>query len=172
MKRTPAEAYADHCVELLSAHGVAHARRMFGGHGVYLEGLMVGLVAAEQLYLKTDAASRPHFEAAGGRPFVYRRGRDAAAGVATLGYWTPPEEALDSPDAMRPWARLALEAALRAQAAKRPRARPAGSRVAARDARPAGTGPAAGATPEESAPAAGALSAAARRPRKTPPQGR
>jgi len=164
VERTPAEAYADHCVELLSAHGAARARRMFGGHGLYLEGLMVGLVAAEQLYLKTDATTRPRFEAAGGRPFVYRRGRDAA-GVATLGYWTPPEEALDSPEAMRPWARLALEAAPRAQAAKRPRARPAG-------AGPAALGARSGAKPPETEPGTGGLSAAARKRRRTPSRAR
>lgn len=123
MERTPADAYAEHCVELLGALGTARAKRMFGGHGLYLDGLMVGLIAAEQLYLKTDPGTRPRFEAAGGRPFVYARRDGKVERHATMSYWTPPPEAIEAPEAMRPWARLALEAALRAQAAKRPRAK-------------------------------------------------
>ena len=123
MERAPADAYAEHCVELLGALGAACAKRLFGGHGLYLDGLMVGLIAAEQLYLKTDAETRPRFEASGGRPFVYARRDGKVERHATMSYWTPPPEAIEAPEAMRPWARLALEAALRAQAAKRPRAK-------------------------------------------------
>lgn len=122
----PRDAFAEHCVELLSALGTARAKRMFGGHGLYLDGLMVGLIAAEQLYLKVDAQTRPRWEAAGGRPFEYETTRDGVARRTSMSYWTPPDEATESADALRPWARLALEAALRAQAAKA--ARPAPSR--------------------------------------------
>ena len=120
MERSPADAFADHCVELLGALGAARAKRMFGGHGLWLDGLMVGLIAAEQLYLKTDAETRPRFESAGGRPFVYARRDGKVERHATMSYWTPPPEAIEAPEEMRPWARLALEAALRAQAATRP----------------------------------------------------
>lgn len=118
---TPADDFAAHCVELLAPLGAAGARRMFGGHGLYLDGLMVGLIAAEQLYLKTDAQTRPLWEAAGARPFVYTSTRDGATKTATMSYWTPPPEAIESPALMQPWARLALEAALRARAAQRPK---------------------------------------------------
>lgn len=125
---TPADDFAAHCVELLAPLGAARARRMFGGHGLYLDGLMVGLIAAEQLYLKTDAQTRPRWEAAGGRPFVYTSTRGDVTKTATMSYWTPPPEAIDSPALMHPWARLALEAALRAQAARKPRAKPMAAR--------------------------------------------
>jgi DNA transformation protein len=85
---------------------------MFGGHGLYLDDLFVAIVADEQLFLKVDETTRPDFEAAGGRPFVYEgKGR-----AMTLGFWTPPDEAMESPDGMVPWARRALAAALRARA--------------------------------------------------------
>lgn len=109
-----ADDYAAYCVELLAVLGPARARRMFGGHGLYLDDRMVGLVADERLYLKVDAQTRPAFEAAGGEPFVY----EAKEKTATMSYWTPPEEAMDSAEAMRPWAMLALEAALRQPAPK------------------------------------------------------
>lgn len=107
-------------LELLGPVGRVAARRMFGGTGFYVDGLIVGLEIEGTLYLKTDDLNRERFVEAAGRPFVYEgKGR-----AITVSYWTPPEEAMDSPEAMRPWARLALEAALRAAAAK-PAKRPA-----------------------------------------------
>jgi DNA transformation protein len=119
----PGEAFAAHCAELLEPLGTAQAKRMFGGHGLYLDGLMVGLIAAEQLYLKTDAQTLPQWQAAGGRPFVYASTRGGVTRRATMSYWTPPSEALESAALMQPWARLALEAALRSRAARPPRSR-------------------------------------------------
>ena len=113
-------ALVDHCLELLSSVGTPSAQRMFGGHGLRVDGLFIALIAFERLYLKADAHSREQFAAAGGEPFVY-----AAKGKPmTMSYWTVPPQAMDSPEQMRPWARLALDAALRAAAAKaRPRQR-------------------------------------------------
>lgn len=128
MAASPADDFAAHCVELLAPLGAARARRMFGGHGLYLDDLMVGLIADEQLYLKTDAQSRPQWQAAGGRPFVYTSTRAGSSKTATMSYWTPPPEAIESPALMQPWARLALAAALRAQAAKRPGGKTAAAR--------------------------------------------
>jgi DNA transformation protein len=60
-----------YCLELLAPAGVARARRMFGGHGLYVDDLFVAIVVADRLYLKTDASSRPAFADAGCEPFVY-----------------------------------------------------------------------------------------------------
>jgi len=109
---------ADHCVELLAPLGAARARRMFGGHGIYIDDLFVAVIAGERIYLKADALTRPAFEAAGCEPFRYRKDGQQV----TLGYWSAPAQALESSAQMRPWARLAMEAALRARAA-RPTAR-------------------------------------------------
>jgi DNA transformation protein len=107
--------FVSHCLELLAPLGVVRARRMFGGYGLYLDDVFVALIADECLYLKADDVTRSAFERAGCQPFAYSR-RDRAA--VTLGYWTAPDEALDSPRAMAPWARLSLAAALRAKAAQ------------------------------------------------------
>jgi DNA transformation protein len=114
------DALVDHCLELLGSAGTPSAQRMFGGHGLRVDGVFIALVAFDRLYLKADAQSRPQFVAAGCEPFVY----SARSKAVTLGYWTAPPQAMDSPEQMRPWARLALDAALRAAAAavpKRPR---------------------------------------------------
>lgn len=109
--------FAAHCVELLGSLGTARSRRMFGGHGFYVDDLFVALAAGERLYLKADDGSRPRFDAAGCEPFEYDT-RDGRKTV--LGFWTAPEEALESPALMQPWARLAMEAALKARNAKAP----------------------------------------------------
>jgi DNA transformation protein len=112
----------DHCLELLGAVGRPRARRMFGGHGVYVDDLFIAIIAFDRLYLKADDTTRARFEAAGCQPFTYTRKGDE---TIALGYWTAPEEAMDSPGAMAPWARLAMAAALRARQAKPVRTRKA-----------------------------------------------
>jgi DNA transformation protein len=118
--------FVAHCTELLGSSGSVRSRRMFGGHGFYVDELFVALIAYERLYLKADAQTRAAFEAAGCAPFVY----DGAGKSVTVGYFSAPEEAMESPLLMHPWARRALAAALRARAAKAPAAR------SARNARP------------------------------------
>ena len=104
-----------HCTELLSSIGTVRARRMFGGHGFYVDDLFMALILGDRLYLKIDVHSRGAFEAAGCVPFVYP---NTAGEHNSLNYFSAPEEAMESPPLMEPWARLALAAALRARAAK------------------------------------------------------
>jgi DNA transformation protein and related proteins len=111
---TAIPAIVAHSLELLSGLGAVRARGMFGGHGLYLDDLMIALIAFERLYLKVDSTTRERFAAAGGEPFVY----DGKGKPVTMSYWTPPPEAMDSPAEMLPWARLALQAAVAARAAQ------------------------------------------------------
>ncbi|MDY0743559.1 TfoX/Sxy family protein [Paucibacter sp. R3-3] len=112
----------NHCKELLAPLGAVRTRRMFGGHGIYVDDLFMALIAYDQLYLKADDETRPRFEAAGCEPFRYaKQGGESIS----LSYFRPPEEAMESPALMQPWARLAFGAALRARAkvsVKRPKA--------------------------------------------------
>ena len=98
----PAGGVATHCLELLGALGPARARRMFGGHGIYVDEVFVALIIAETLYLKTDDTTREQFRAAGCEPFVYttRDGQRTA-----MGYWSAPLQAMESPALMLPWAK-------------------------------------------------------------------
>lgn len=112
--------FVTHCLELLAPLGATRSRRMFGGHGLYVDDLFVALIAFERLYLKADLQTRPRFEAAGCEPFAYT----AKDKSVTLGYYTAPDDAMESPAYMQPWGRLALEAALRAKAARKPASKP------------------------------------------------
>src|SRR5262249_39796545 len=69
----------DHCIELLGSIGPCTSRRMFGGHGFYVDGLFIALIAYERLFLKTDEQSRPRFLAAGCEPFVFEKQGEAIA---------------------------------------------------------------------------------------------
>ena len=107
--------FSEHLRELFSEVGPIDLRPMFGGHGLYLDGTIIGIVLDETLYLKTDAATRAHFENAGCAPCIY----DMKGRALTMSYWSVPADAMDSPQAMRPWAQLALEAALRKRAGRK-----------------------------------------------------
>lgn len=109
------DAFVDHVLELFAPAGRASARRMFGGHGVYVEGTMCAIVFDGRLFLKVDAATRADFEAAGCAPFVYT-GQQAPI---EMSYWSVPEAALDSAEAMAPWLDRALGAAIRKGRASR-----------------------------------------------------
>jgi DNA transformation protein len=106
--------FVEFAVDLLSLVGPVRARAMFGGHGIYCGGVMIGLVDDDEVFLKTDAETLPRFVAAGCRRWVY------AGGGRTMetSYFRPPDEAHEDAEAMLPWGRLALEAARRGAAAK------------------------------------------------------
>lgn len=106
--------FVDYVLELFGPFGTVVSRRMFGGHGVYLDGLMFAIISEDTLYLKADEMNRIEFEQAGCEIFGYaRKGRRA-----TLGFFRAPEDAMESPELMLPWARTAYAAALRANAKK------------------------------------------------------
>lgn len=113
------QAFADHVLELMSGMGAVEAKRMFGGHGIYLHGLMFALIIEERLYLKTDEQTLAPFQARGLPPFRY----ETRHGVqSSLSYYEAPPEVYDEREHMAQWARLGYECALRAQEAKRQRA--------------------------------------------------
>jgi DNA transformation protein len=114
--------FLDYLHELFSAFAPIRTRAMFGGHGGSAavaggEERIIGIVLDDALYLKTDAQTVDRFRAAGCAPFVYH----GQAQPITMSYWSLPDEAMDSPQAMQPGAQLAWEAALRKPLARRKR---------------------------------------------------
>ena len=104
--------FADFIVEQMQALGPVSRRRMFGGMGLFRDGLMFALIDNDVLYLKADRESQQAFEAEGLKPFSYSTKR----GEHTLtSYWRAPERCLDDPDEMAVWAGRAFQCALRAK---------------------------------------------------------
>lgn len=104
--------FTEYLSEVFELFGPITSRRMFGGHGIYHEGLMFGLVSDDMLYLKADDKNRGCFEAEGLEPFEYnKKGKRVK-----LSYYQAPDFILEDREEAAVWARRSYEAALRGRA--------------------------------------------------------
>lgn len=100
----PSEGFKDFIKDQLASFAPVTIRNMFGGAGVYADGVMFALLADEVLYLKVDAESARAFEAEGMGPFTYAPpGKKPIA----MSYWEVPPRLLEEPDELATWAREA-----------------------------------------------------------------
>lgn len=116
MPPAPPSDFVQMVCELLAPMGDVTVRRMFGGYGIYCDGVFFALVADEVLYFKVDDGNRADYETLGLRPF-----KPLDDKPVTLSYYPPPESALDEQDELLRWARLAFAAAVRAAVEKKPK---------------------------------------------------
>jgi DNA transformation protein and related proteins len=100
---------ADFIAELFAEFGPVEVRRLFGGAGIFADGLMFGLVADGVIFLKADEHNRPAFEQEGMTPFAYGK----SAKRVIMSYWRMPERLYDAPDELARWAGESLAAARR-----------------------------------------------------------
>ncbi len=107
--------FADWVVDLLQGMGPVRSKRMFGGFGIFLDDLMFGLIADNELYLKVDDENRAEFEELGLSPFTYQKQDQEMQ----LSYYQAPADALDDMELMTQWGNKGFAAALRAAARKR-----------------------------------------------------
>ena len=98
----------------LADMGPVTSRRMFGGAGLYCDGVMFAIVADDMLYYKVDDTNRADYEAAGTEPFTFTYDK----GQMVMGYYEIPADVLENKDKMSQWALKALDVA---QAAKKPK---------------------------------------------------
>ncbi len=111
-------------LEQLAGAGSVTARAMFGGVGLYCQGLFFALIDDDTLYLKVDDTTRPDFDRIGSEPF-----RPYGGDSHVMQYYALPAELLEDRSALSPWVEQALGVARRKAAgkaagkAKRPRAR-------------------------------------------------
>ena len=97
--------YLDYVVDQLACVGEINAKRMFGGVGLYYDGLFFAVIASDVLYFKVDDENRPMFEAAGVKPFQpYEEGY-------SMSYYEVPVDVLENTDDLRKWALGSIAAA-------------------------------------------------------------
>ncbi|KCZ88166.1 TfoX/Sxy family protein [Hyphomonas jannaschiana] len=113
----PPDPFHEFVMELFAPMGPVSVRRMFGGAGVFKDGLMFALLADDVIYLKTDAAFRAELEAEGCQPFIWTRPSDGKQ--TDMGYVSLPPDAMDEADLASEWGRKAFGVALAAKAKKR-----------------------------------------------------
>jgi DNA transformation protein and related proteins len=109
--------FADDVTGRLLPFGPVVTRGMFGGFGVFLDGVMFGLIAFDNLYFKVDDANQADYEAEGMEPFSYQ-GRNRPI---SLSYWQVPDPVFEDSEQLSLWAEKALGVARRAKSAKKPR---------------------------------------------------
>lgn len=112
-------AFRDRVLGLLLPFGPVTARAMFGGYGLYLDGVMFGLIAYDTLYFKVDNGNRDDYVEAGAGPFTYE-GRHRPV---EMSYYRIPEPVADDPAVLAEWAKRAHQAAKRSRAKNPPRRR-------------------------------------------------
>lgn len=110
--------FVEYVVEDLFAYlqGTISARSMFGGYGVYRDGVMFGLVADGALYFKvTDSGDVEQYRAMGSGPFVYHK----QGKPQELSYYYIPEEVQENTALFRALAERAFECALEVSVQKK-----------------------------------------------------
>jgi DNA transformation protein and related proteins len=95
--------FLEYVLDQLARFGDVSARRMFGGAGLYLDGAMFGLVAADAAYLKADDSNRQDFLDAGSGPF-----KPYPDKPTTMSYFEIPADVLENPEELANWARRSL----------------------------------------------------------------
>jgi DNA transformation protein and related proteins len=112
--------FAEFLRDQLAPLGRITMRRMFGKTGVFCNGVMLGMVTDNTLYLRVDDQNRLTFkEAESSPPLNYRK----KGALIDLSFWRVPERLMDEPDELVLWGQAALAAARRV-AAKRQRTAP------------------------------------------------
>ena len=106
--------FIHYVVGLMQSIGPVNAKFMFGGYGIFLEGLMFGLVADSVLYLKADKETESEFKSKGLEKFTYnKKGKEFK-----MSYYQAPEAALEDEGEMSLWAAKAFSTAQRAASKK------------------------------------------------------
>ena len=103
--------YLVYIEDLLADIPGLRSKRMFGGAGLYGNGLFFAIIVDDTLYFKVDDRNRGDYEKLGAQPFRYLiKGQQR-----TMSYYAVPAEIIESPEALMAWAERALDAALRAR---------------------------------------------------------
>lgn len=100
--------FAEHICDILSGFGVVTYRAMFGGFGIYLDGLIFAIIVDEKLYLKVGSDNVGLFKDINSNPFSYKnsKGRDVK-----MSYWEVPVEVLDDNEGLEILARSSIDIA-------------------------------------------------------------
>lgn len=82
------------------------SRSMFGGWGIYQNGIFFALISDCELYFKVDSANIEDYRKRGSHPFVYEnKGRKME-----MSYWLIPEEILEDRALLPEWIEKSIKA--------------------------------------------------------------
>ena len=104
MKTTP---FLDYVIEILSKYVRIKASAMFGGYGLYSDGLIFAIVAYDELYFKADKDSKIFYESFGSESFKY----DGKGKLISMSYYKAIPEIFEDEEMMQKWMDTALASA-------------------------------------------------------------
>lgn len=114
-----ATGFVDHVVHDILGHvGGISARAMFGGHGLYKNGIIFGIIIDDEVYFKVGETNKADYERQGSHPFVYERGDHVKT---TMSYWLVPGDVLDDPGLVASWIDTSVAESKLAKAMTTPR---------------------------------------------------
>jgi len=106
------KAYLDYVLDQLREAGPVEIKRMFGGAGLYLNGVIFALVADDVLYFKVGPYNLADYEARGCGTFApTRKDGTPMAGAGRMPYRAVPDDILEDPENLARWARKAADRA-------------------------------------------------------------
>ena len=91
--------------------GETTCRAMFGGHGLYKDGIIFAIIVDDVLYFKVDDTNRADFEARGCSPFTY----EAKEKRVSMSYWQVPLEVIEDGTELIRWAKKAYAVSLKSR---------------------------------------------------------
>jgi len=105
---TVSQEYVNYVLDQLAGVPGIVTRRMFSGVGIYSDEVFFAVIFQDQLYFKTDDASRQSYLDRGMSGF-----RTSNVKVdLKMNYYTVPAEILEDAEELREWARRAVVAAI------------------------------------------------------------
>ncbi len=99
----PDDDFLEYVLDQLHPLGLVLPRAMFGGHGLYYDGVFFAIIAAARLYFKTDDRSRPRYAERGSEPF------HANMKQTLWSYYEVPAAILNDPAELATWAEEAID---------------------------------------------------------------
>jgi DNA transformation protein and related proteins len=107
------DSYREFVLEQLGRVASVIGKSMFGGVGIYAQGLFFALIAEDRLYFKVDDTTRPEFEQLGMEPFR-PFGEDSA-----MGYYEVPADVVEDSVCLAAWMKKAIDVAAKARINKK-----------------------------------------------------
>ena len=91
------------------------ARAMFGGHGIYKDGVIFAIIVKDELYLKADEKNLSEYKKRGSEPFSYE-GKNKK--MVAMSYWRLPAEVLEDREMLADWVEASVAASRRGRMKK------------------------------------------------------
>ena len=107
-------------LEQLHLLGSVSSRRMFGGVGLYADGLFFALIDDDTLYFKVDDSNRADYQQRGCKPFMPFPDKSEVS----MSYYNVPAEVLDDAEDLLGWAQRSVAVARSATGRKRRKRKP------------------------------------------------